>query len=211
LIFCGIYCPAPEAHPTAGPRNRAKIFSRECRMKREPRTLAALSLVFATLSAIAIVAIPSHALTISPEETTVRTAYARASYAVELGTVNQAVLSSNAAGKTLTLAELQADLQANGLRFQLSNFKVLTIQEFGDREAGALVLESGYVGQPTIKIGDWSAAASEGPTRNVLETEALAKWGVAPGAYTSNPSPYTLAEALRINSIFGSRRLPPTR
>jgi hypothetical protein len=124
----------------------------------------------------------------SREEQIVRETYAEASYTTELGSVNQAVQSS----RTLSLSELENRIHAGTAQFQIADFKLQTIQQFGKAEAGDLVLEPAAVGRAQIKYSDSLIATSEGPRRSLQETEADAYWGTDSDA--GKTTAYTLAD-----------------
>jgi hypothetical protein len=113
----------------------------------------------------------------SHEETMVRTAYAKLSYAVDLRTV----FTSNP--NSTDPAELARQIEIHGLRFQLSNFETGNLADVLDARYAAVFGEYAN-GQGVIETSVTSEGYSENGAPTVTTEMATAHWatghGVAP-------------------------------
>lgn len=130
----------------------------------------------------------------TPEETAVRLAYAKVSYAVDLNTAYRAVL----ANPNISTAELTKQVEAKGLRFKLSDFTVGDLANIGNLKAKNAFGQYPD-GQDVIEVSlDTESFTEDGPDGKAVEVSsdtAKAEWVTGP--YGNVPD-YTVAKMLPI-------------
>jgi hypothetical protein len=129
--------------------------------------LRKLLLPLLLLATFASAATPTH------EETVVRTAYAKLAYAVDVNTVYSLAI----ANPTIKPEELNREVEARGLRFQLSNFKVGNLSDISNEKYD--VLGQYPDGQDIIQTSTVERVEIGAPTSMEV---ASAKWEEGPSS-----------------------------
>ena len=130
----------------------------------------------------------------TPEERTIRLAYAKLTFAVEVQTVEQ---SLHQAHRKLSTSALQDALQQNQLRIELSGFKVGDIAEIADRNIQEVVLLPH--GEKILSIGGVSYNFKDRDGKQIEENSVqIPVWQTGPNVENADVH-YTVAEMLALN------------
>lgn len=128
----------------------------------------------------------------SQEETVVRTAYAKLAYAVDMNAAYRLVTED----PHISPAKLAAEVEAQGLRFRLSNFKVGNLTDIDTLNASYDVLGQYPDGQDIIQTSLSTITVQDGNAPKVTTKTATAQWVLGPSA--TPPSDLTVAQMLPI-------------
>lgn len=126
------------------------------------------------------------------EETIVRTAYAKLAYAVDMNTAYQLVT----ADPKIDPAKLAAEVETQGLHFQLSNFKIGNLTDADMLNASYDVLGQYPDGQDIIQTSLSTISVQDGNGPKVTTKTATAQW--VPGPSATPLSDLTVAQMLPI-------------
>jgi hypothetical protein len=132
--------------------------------------------------------------TMTPEERTVRLAYAKLAFAIEVQTVEQ---SLHQAHRKLSTAALQGALRRNQLRIELSGFNVGDIAEIADRNIQEVVPLPR--GENILSISAATHTIKEQDGKQTTENSVeIPVWQTGPNVGNGDIH-YTVAEMLALN------------
>ena len=126
---------------------------------------------FLTVFYVLLVSLSAFAVDMTPEEQTIRTAYAKLSYAVDLETAIGAVK----ANPKVTYAQLAQDVAKGSLTFRLTNFSCADISSVANQKY-ASTFDDIRDGGDVIAITSVTEKVTEGQDRETLMPGARPEW-----------------------------------